>query len=78
MANKIIYNDKDKENNKSCIIQIDKYKLGNDQNRTTIMIRNIPNRLSQTILLNYIDEKFLGCYDFFYMPIDKDSQANMG
>jgi len=29
------------------------------------MIKNIPNRLTQNILLNYIDEGFLGCYDFF-------------
>lgn len=46
--------------------------------RTTLMVRNIPNRLIQSILLNFIDEMFLGCYDFFYMPIDKNSQANMG
>jgi hypothetical protein len=32
---------------------------------TTLMIKNIPNRLTQNILLNYIDEGFLGCYDFF-------------
>jgi len=32
---------------------------------TTLMVRNIPNRLTQNILLNYIDEDFLGCYDFF-------------
>lgn len=32
---------------------------------TTLMIKNIPNRLTQNILLNQIDEGFLGCYDFF-------------
>lgn len=40
------------------------------ENRTTIMIRNIPNRYSQESLLRVIDVKFKGMYDFIYLPMD--------
>ncbi len=38
--------------------------------RTTIMIKNIPNRYNQESLLNIIDINFKGLYDFLYLPMD--------
>ncbi len=38
--------------------------------RTTIMIKNIPNKYNQKMLLKKIDEGSKRQYDFFYLPID--------
>ncbi|KRX04796.1 hypothetical protein PPERSA_06430 [Pseudocohnilembus persalinus] len=38
--------------------------------RSTIMIRNIPNRYNQQEFLKIIDVNFLGTYDFIYLPMD--------
>ncbi len=38
--------------------------------RTTLMVKNIPNKYTQKMLLATIDEHFRGTYDFFYLPID--------
>lgn len=38
--------------------------------RTTIMIKNIPNRIQKSDLVEIIDQKFYGAYDFIYLPID--------
>lgn len=40
--------------------------------RTTLMIKNIPNKYTQDLLLQDIDQKFQNAYDFFYLPIDFD------
>ena len=34
------------------------------------MVKNIPNKYTQKMLLATIDEQFKGQYDFFYLPID--------
>ena len=34
------------------------------------MVKNIPNKYTQKMLLATIDEHFRGTYDFFYLPID--------
>lgn len=46
--------------------------------RTTLMIRNIPNKYTQQMMLDTIDEKFKGKYDFFYLPIDFENKCNVG
>jgi len=42
------------------------------------MIKNIPNKYTQPMLLDLIDKDFLGCYDFFYLPVDATNGCNMG
>ena len=51
------------------VININNIKRGDDS-RTTIMIKNIPNKYTQKMLLQTIDKKFMGTYDFLYLPID--------
>lgn len=47
--------------------------------RTTVMLRNLPNNYTRAMLLKHIDEKgFVGLYDFFYLPIDFNTQACLG
>jgi len=46
---------------------------------TTLMIRNIPNRYSQSELLAEIREAgFDNKFDFFYLPMDHETHANFG
>ncbi|CAM9946367.1 unnamed protein product, partial [Choristocarpus tenellus] len=46
--------------------------------RTTIMIRNIPNKYTQAMLLAEIDANYRESYDFFYLPIDFKNKCNVG
>ncbi|KAL6567871.1 hypothetical protein OROGR_001539 [Orobanche gracilis] len=61
--------------------------------RTTVMIKNIPNKYSQNLLLNMLDSHCSHCneqitdggedhplssYDFVYLPIDFINKCNMG
>ncbi|KAL5673036.1 hypothetical protein ACJX0J_017342, partial [Zea mays] len=61
--------------------------------RTTVMIRNIPNKYSQKLLLNMLDnhciqsnewivasgeEQPFSAYDFVYLPIDFNNKCNVG
>ena len=44
--------------------------------RTTLMIRNIPNKYTQKMLLNFMYQAgFEGKFDFFYLPIDFRNSA---
>lgn len=46
---------------------------------TTVMLRNIPNNLTRTTFLEILDKRgFAGHYDFVYLPVDFNSQANLG
>ncbi|CAK9028663.1 unnamed protein product [Durusdinium trenchii] len=50
-----------------------------DEPITTLMLRHIPNKYSQSSLLKEIDFKgFQGKYDFFYMPMDVHNRTNVG
>jgi hypothetical protein len=50
-----------------------------DEPVTTLMLRNIPNKYTQTVLLQEIDKLgFAGTYDFFYLPMDVHNRSNVG
>lgn len=43
------------------------------------MLRNLPNKFMQEDLLEEVDQAgFAGQYDFFYMPMDIQNNANVG
>ncbi|CAN0460693.1 unnamed protein product, partial [Hapterophycus canaliculatus] len=58
-------------------LDLKKVSKGMDK-RTTIMVRNIPNKYTQTMLLQEIDASYRGAYDFFYLPIDFKNKCNVG
>lgn len=57
----------------------DKYGDAQSEEITTLMIRNIPNRYTQKMLMEELDELGLaGLYDFFYLPRDRRNGTNVG
>ena len=46
--------------------------------RTTLMIKNIPNKYTITSFLEEINENFKNTYDIFYLPIDYINKCNLG
>ncbi|KAJ8420480.1 hypothetical protein Cgig2_030934 [Carnegiea gigantea] len=50
-------------------LDLEKIARGEDK-RTTLMIKNIPNKYTSKMLLAVIDENHKGTYDFLYLPID--------
>lgn len=56
-------------NEESKAYVIDIKNIEND-GRTTIMIRNIPNKYTQEMLLEQFEENHKKKFDFFYLPID--------
>jgi len=45
----------------------------------TVMVRNLPNKYSQQLLIQELNGAgFAGTYDFFYLPIDTETNANKG
>ncbi|KAJ4720316.1 Protein MEI2-like [Melia azedarach] len=58
-------------------LDVDRIMRGED-NRTTLMIKNIPNKYTSKMLLAAIDERHKGTYDFIYLPIDFKNKCNVG
>ncbi|KAG5223731.1 protein MEI [Salix suchowensis] len=52
--------------------------LRGEDNRTTLMIKNIPNKYTSKMLLAAIDDHCRGTYDFIYLPIDFKNKCNVG
>ncbi|KAI5080544.1 hypothetical protein GOP47_0003727 [Adiantum capillus-veneris] len=52
--------------------------LRGEDARTTLMIKNIPNKYTSKMLLAAIDEHHKGTYDFIYLPIDFKNKCNVG
>ena len=46
--------------------------------RTTLMIKNIPNKYTLTSFLEEINQNFKNTYDIFYLPIDYINKCNLG
>ena len=49
-----------------------------DDTRTTLMIKNIPNKFKRDLLLNLINQNFKVAYDLFILPTDKNNNKNYG
>ncbi|KAL7143595.1 hypothetical protein ABFS83_08G202400 [Erythranthe nasuta] len=64
-------------NKKQYQLDLDKIVNGEDS-RTTLMIKNIPNKYTSKMLLAAIDETNKGTYDFLYLPIDFKNKCNVG
>lgn len=52
--------------------------LNCEDNRTTIMIRHIPNKYTEEMLLERINRLHEGTYDYFYLPLDLNNMCNIG
>ncbi|XP_074562116.1 protein MEI2-like 2 [Curcuma longa] len=65
------------DNKKLYQLDLEKIIMGEDT-RTTIMIKNIPNKYTSKMLLAAIDETHKGTYDFLYLPIDFKNKCNVG
>jgi len=49
-----------------------------EDNRTTLMIKNIPNKYTISSFLDEINIYFKHTYDVFYLPIDYVNKCNLG
>uniref|UniRef100_A0A7N0SXD0 RRM domain-containing protein n=1 Tax=Kalanchoe fedtschenkoi TaxID=63787 RepID=A0A7N0SXD0_KALFE len=65
------------ESKKQYQLDLEKIISGEDT-RTTLMIKNIPNKYTSKMLLAAIDENHRGTYDFLYLPIDFKNKCNVG
>ncbi|OBT66028.1 hypothetical protein VE03_03167 [Pseudogymnoascus sp. 23342-1-I1] len=59
------------------VVDVNRIRQGLDV-RTTIMLRNIPNKIDQQMLKGIIDETSFGFYDFMYLRIDFANNCNVG
>ncbi|KAK0776302.1 hypothetical protein LTR91_010898 [Friedmanniomyces endolithicus] len=58
---------------------VELWKIDNGQDvRTTVMLRNIPNRMTCRDLKQVLDENCHGMYDFSYLRIDFEKGTNVG
>eukprot|EP00158_Paraphelidium_tribonemae_P005638 Partr_v1_DN27442_c3_g1_i1_m71832 putative Rna-binding protein len=58
-------------------LQVDRIRAGLDK-RTTFMIRNIPNKYSQQMLIDMVNDTHKGRFDFLYLRMDFRNKCNVG
>merc|ERR1719161_2172719 len=59
--------------------QVAKQDTSLPKERTTLMLRNIPNDYTRDMLLDLLDSKgFVARYDFLYLPVDFKRMAGLG
>lgn len=63
--------------NSKYVLDISKVRSG-DETRTALMIRNIPNKYNQKMLLSTLEDQHRGHFDFVYLPIDFKNKCNVG
>jgi len=67
-----------KEGRGGCF-EIDLDRIMNmEDGRTTVMIKNIPNKYDMKQMLKEINERHKDRFDFFYLPIDYGNHCNVG
>ena len=79
LINKQLKENKKIEKNEKLNLTINIYNILNKQDtRTTIMIKNIPNKFTREMLISIIDYNFKGCYDLLIFPQDANKCKNFG
>jgi hypothetical protein len=74
MSGRVITKESEKQKQRY-LLNIQNILDGKD-NRTSLMIRNIPNKYTQIMLTQELDEKHKGLYDIIYLPIDPKNRCN--
>jgi hypothetical protein len=52
--------------------------LSHEDTRSSLMIKNIPNKYTKNMVIKELDVQFSSKYDFFYLPIDFNHECNVG
>ncbi|KRH92299.1 meiosis protein mei2 [Pseudoloma neurophilia] len=66
-----------KSNHKNLLSE-SKSESKSENERTTVMLKNIPNKYNCDMLLDMINEYFWGQYDFIYLRMDFFNNCNVG